>query len=200
MAPSEKRQEILKAALELITERGFHGAPIADIAERAGVGAGTIYRYFANKDILITELFQALHDKLHAELLAGYDVGRSLRARFFHLNTALLRYFTANPQEFRYLEQYHNSPYGVTFRRGRILGNEGERAPYYVLFKEGVAQKVMRDVPLVILFSLTFGPLLAVARDHILGFVVLDDLLLEQVVAACWDSIKQVGTDQQPCI
>ncbi|MHB1014879.1 MAG: TetR family transcriptional regulator, partial [Desulfurivibrionaceae bacterium] len=40
MATSEKRQEILHAALELIAEHGFHGAPIASIADRAGVGAG----------------------------------------------------------------------------------------------------------------------------------------------------------------
>jgi hypothetical protein len=33
-------------------------------------------------------------------------------------------------------------------------------------------------LPLVILFALAFGPLLAVARDHILGFISLDDALI----------------------
>ena len=191
MAISEKRQEILKAALELITKHGFHGAPIAAIAERAGVGAGTIYRYFANKDILITELFQELHDKICAQLLEGYDVAKPFRERFLHLSTTLLRYFITHPQEFRYLEQYHNSPYGVAFRRDRILGSGGERAPYRLLFEEGVAQQVVRDLPLVVLFALNFGPLLAVARDHILGFVELDESLLVRTVEACWDAIKR---------
>ena len=191
MAISGKRQEILKAALELITEHGFHGAPIAAIAERAGVGAGTIYRYFANKDILITELFQELHDKICAQLLAGYEAEQSCRQRFLHLSTALLRYFITHPQEFRYLEQFHHSPYGVVFRRDQILGSKGERAPYRLLFAEGIARQEIRDWPLVVLFALTFGPLLAVARDHILGVVVLDDLLLVQIVEACWESIKQ---------
>ncbi len=191
MATSEKRQEILKAALELITEHGFHGAPIAAIAEQAGVGAGTIYRYFATKDILITELFQELHDKMSAEIMAGYEVTQSFRARFLHLSTALLRYFITHPQEFRYLGQYHNSPYGIAFRRDRILGKEGEQTPYRVLFEDGVAQQIIRDFPLVVLFALTFGPLLAVARDHTLGFVTLDDHLLVQTVEACWESIKR---------
>ncbi len=193
MAPSPKRQEILKAALELITEHGFHGAPIAAIAQRAGVGAGTIYRYFATKDILITALFKELHEKIHRDLLAGYTVEQPLRDRFFHLSTTLLRYFIRNPQEFRYLEQYHNSPYGVAFRRNLILGEGGTRAPYHQLFQEGVAQKAVRDVPLVVLFALTFGPLLAVARDHILGLVILDDRLLVQIVEACWVSIALNG-------
>lgn len=191
MATSEKRQDILNAALVLITEHGFHGAPIAAIAEQAGVGAGTIYRYFANKDVLIIELFQELHDKICAQLLKGYEVEQPFRERFLHLSTTLLRYFITNPQEFRYLEQYHNSPYGVAFRRDRILGSGGERAPYRRLFEEGIAQQIVKELPLVVLFALAFGPLLAVARDHILGFVQLDDALLVQTVDACWDGIKR---------
>ena len=56
MKNSDKRTDILRAALQLIAERGFHAAPMAEIAEKAGVAAGTIYRYFENKDILINEL------------------------------------------------------------------------------------------------------------------------------------------------
>ncbi|MBV5316518.1 MAG: TetR/AcrR family transcriptional regulator [Desulfobulbaceae bacterium] len=190
MANSEKRQEILNAALELITEHGFHGAPIAAIAQRAGVGAGTIYRYFATKDILIIELFQELHDKICEYLMEGYEEEQPFRTRFLHLSTALLRYFITNPQEFRYLEQYFNSPYGVEFRRDKILKSEGDGMPYRVLFEEGMRQQVVRDLPVVVLFALTFGPLLAVARDHILGFVDLDERLLVQTVEACWDSVK----------
>lgn len=60
MKNSDKRDEILRAALELIAEHGFHGAPMAMVAERAGVGAGTIYRYFEGKDALIAEIFAEL--------------------------------------------------------------------------------------------------------------------------------------------
>jgi len=59
------------------------------------------------------------------------------------------------------------------------------------LFEEGVTQQVMKDFPLVILFALSFGPLLAVTRDHILGFVTLEDALIAQTVDACWDAIKR---------
>ena len=41
MSKPDKRDEVVRAALELIAELGFHGAPMAMIAERAGVGAGT---------------------------------------------------------------------------------------------------------------------------------------------------------------
>ena len=65
---SDKRNDIMQAALELIAERGFHGAPMAEIAEKAGVAAGTIYRYFENKEALITELHRELEEKIGAVL------------------------------------------------------------------------------------------------------------------------------------
>ena len=42
MTTVDKRKQIIRTALELIAEHGFHGAPMAMIADRAGVGAGTI--------------------------------------------------------------------------------------------------------------------------------------------------------------
>lgn len=185
-----KRSQILQAALDLLTEHGFHGAPISAIAHQANVGAGTIYRYFSNKDLLITELFQEIHSRICARMLEGYAPERSIEERYFHLSNTLLRFFIENPKEFRYIEQYHHSPYGIAYRRERILGNGGERIPYRVLFEEGVACREIRDLPLVVLFALTFGPLVTVARDHILAFVVLDPALQVQVVTACWNSIK----------
>ena len=41
MIKPEKRDEIVRAALELIAEKGFHASPMAELAKRAGVGAGT---------------------------------------------------------------------------------------------------------------------------------------------------------------
>jgi AcrR family transcriptional regulator len=41
------------ATLKLITEHGFHATPVSMIASEAGVGAGTIYRYFESKEAII---------------------------------------------------------------------------------------------------------------------------------------------------
>ena len=48
-----RRTEIIEAAYEVFSTRGYQAAGIADIAERLGIGHGTFYRYFKNKrDIL----------------------------------------------------------------------------------------------------------------------------------------------------
>jgi len=46
-------------------------------------------------------------------------------------------------------------------------------------------------LPDVVLFALAFGPMITLTRDHILGFIELDDQLIEKTITACWDGIKQ---------
>ncbi|OPY84640.1 MAG: HTH-type transcriptional repressor Bm3R1 [Syntrophus sp. PtaU1.Bin208] len=191
MTLPDKRNEILQAALELIVERGFHGAPMAMIAEKSGVAVGTIYRYFENKDVLINALFKEVEQKILVALREGYSVEKPFRERFLHLGTALIRYFISFPLHFRFMEQYHNSPYGVSLQRDRLLGKAGEPDIFTELFSLGLAQQVLKDLPLSILFNLAFGPLIALARDHILGFAALDESLLLRTVEACWDGIRR---------
>lgn len=191
MSKPDKRDEIVRAALELIAEHGFHGAPMAMIADRAGVGAGTIYRYFENKEVMIAELYRELEVRSFPVIKEGYEPEKPIRERFLHLCKALLRYFIENPLDFRFLEQFFNSPYGVEHRRDKIMGKKEGCDAFRELFEDGISQQVMKDLPLVILFDLAFGPILAVARDHILGFITLDEVLITWTIEACWDGVRR---------
>jgi len=79
----------------------------------------------------------------------------------------------------------------VVHRRDKISGEADDKDIYRKLFEEGLSRQVIKDLPLVMLFSLAFGPLISVARDHILGFVSLDDDLIVKIIAACWDGLKR---------
>ncbi|HVO55214.1 MAG TPA: helix-turn-helix domain-containing protein [Solirubrobacterales bacterium] len=59
----ENRRRLLEAAREVFAEHGFE-ATMDQIAARAGVGVGTAYRRFANKDELIGALFQDRIDEV----------------------------------------------------------------------------------------------------------------------------------------
>ncbi|NVN92389.1 MAG: TetR/AcrR family transcriptional regulator [Desulfuromonadales bacterium] len=193
MEKPDKREEIVRAALALIAVHGFHGAPMAMIANRAGVGTGTIYLYFENKDVLIAELYKDIEDRIYPHIMEGYMPEKPVRERFIHLGTASLRYFIENPLDFSYLEQFHNSPYGVAFRRDSVLGQKRNCNVYRELLEVGVDGLTIKNLPFVILFALAFGPLLTVAREHILGFISLDDSLIARTVEACWDGIRRYG-------
>ncbi len=70
----KKKAEILQAASDVFARKAFHEVRTDEIAEKAGVGKGTLYRYFPTKD-----------DLFYASVLAGFDeldrVLESLRTR-----------------------------------------------------------------------------------------------------------------------
>ena len=61
----KNRQAILRAAAEVIGERGLE-ASLDDVARRAGVGIGTVYRRFPSKEALAQALFAERLDALVA--------------------------------------------------------------------------------------------------------------------------------------
>lgn len=187
----EKRDAILQAAMELIAEHGFHEAPMSMIADKAGVGTGTIYSYFENKDGLIQHLFSELRERIMAHLHEGYSAEKSLHERYIHLITKLINYCIENPMHFRFMEQYMNSPYGVTVRREKLFRESIDESDIFqTLFDQGVAQKILKDFPLPVYFALSFGPMLSLTRDHVLGFITLDEKMIDDFVEACWEGIK----------
>ncbi|MBU5613880.1 TetR/AcrR family transcriptional regulator [Geomonas azotofigens] len=183
-----KREDIIKAAIELISARGFHDAPMAMIAERANVAAGTIYRSFESKDDLIVKTYATVEQRMIASITEDYPERESLHERFRHLCVKVVRYFLASPMEFRFIEQFLNSPYGVSTRNQRL--NDDTRI-LTTLFREGQRQQVIKSLPLPVLTALVFGPLIQMCRDHILGFFALDEEAVNTTVEACWDAIRQ---------
>jgi AcrR family transcriptional regulator len=189
----DKRQAILIATMELIAEHGFHNAPTSRIAEKAGVAIGTIYRYFENKDDLIIRLHEEIESSAMKEITLDYDRDRPIRDRFSHVARRMLTYVIKHPLEFRFVEQFYNSPYGIEMRRDRLFaetewGNNTDILKE--LYEDGRSQQIIKDFGLSVFFALSFGSLFNVARDHIAGFVNLDDSMIEKIVAACWDAVK----------
>ncbi|MFN3920444.1 MAG: TetR/AcrR family transcriptional regulator [Methylohalobius sp.] len=58
MGKQELRDEIMQAALKLVTEKGYFNTSIADICKQADVSTGTIYHYFKTKESIVDALFQ----------------------------------------------------------------------------------------------------------------------------------------------
>jgi AcrR family transcriptional regulator len=54
-----KARAIVEAAAAVFAERGFQAARVADVAERAGIGKGTVYEYFRSKEDLFLAVFHA---------------------------------------------------------------------------------------------------------------------------------------------
>lgn len=63
----QRRGQMLRAALDVIAERGFADTRIADIAERIGISPALVIYYFKTKDQLLTEAIRHYEDTWYAE-------------------------------------------------------------------------------------------------------------------------------------
>lgn len=61
-AADQRREQMLRAALEVIVERGYAETRIADVAERAGTSPALVIYYFKTKDQLLTEAIRFSED------------------------------------------------------------------------------------------------------------------------------------------
>jgi AcrR family transcriptional regulator len=70
-----QRQEMLAAALELFSEKGYHNVSMHEIAEKAEFAIGTLYKFFENKEDLYKSLIVEKADKFHTALTLAIEEG-----------------------------------------------------------------------------------------------------------------------------
>ena len=107
----DKRTAILDAALELFCEMTFEGAPVPLIAERANVGAGTIYRYFESKEALGNAVYQRWKGELKRRLVDDAPARVTAREGFAHWWRTLWAFAIEHPQALAFCENHYHAPY-----------------------------------------------------------------------------------------
>ena len=107
----DKREAIMTAALELFVERGFYGTIVPDIADRAGVGAGTIYRYFESKEALVNAIYREQKALFGRIAVDDFPATAPTREQFRVLWMRMARFATENPSSFGFLELHHHAQY-----------------------------------------------------------------------------------------
>ena len=67
---SEARQrQILSHAKKVFAERGYHAANVSHICAAAGIGRGTLYQYFANKQAVLTAILRETLERVRALMI-----------------------------------------------------------------------------------------------------------------------------------
>ncbi|HEY5938958.1 MAG TPA: TetR/AcrR family transcriptional regulator [Kofleriaceae bacterium] len=107
----DKREAILDAALALFVERGFYGTAVPEIADRAGVGAGTIYRYFESKEALVNAIYRHQKQSFAHIVMNDFPPSTTTRELFRTLWMRMAKFATANPDAFVFLELHHHARY-----------------------------------------------------------------------------------------
>jgi len=99
----ERRRAMLDAALVVFAEKGYDGATLDEIAERAEFGKGTLYNYFPEgKEAILFALFDEVFEGMTALIHDHFTEAEGLPVRraFHGLIARLLHHFTENQETF----------------------------------------------------------------------------------------------------
>lgn len=89
---NNKEDDINKAAMHLFAKRGYDGTTIPMIAKRANVGVGTIYRYFANKESLVNDLFIKCITLMKNSIMENYPCNATIKEQYSHIYNSLFQF------------------------------------------------------------------------------------------------------------
>lgn len=183
----DKRVAILEAALALFVERGFHGTAVPAVAERAGVGAGTIYRYFTNKEALVNALYRTWKERLANRVLAVFSDELTTREEFHLLWSAMAAFVVEQPMAYAFLELHHHGSY-LDAESRQMESGLFDFALEYIARKQTLGEFAESDP--VVLWSLVEGAFIGLVRSSRRDRVKLKPEVVAAAEAACWEMAR----------
>jgi AcrR family transcriptional regulator len=105
---AERRRQLLEVATAVYAEKGFHGASMNEVAERAGVTKPVLYQHFASKEALYRELVDDVGARLERAIVDAVAVADGPRQQVEAGFRAYFRWAAGEGAAFRVLFAEHN--------------------------------------------------------------------------------------------
>jgi AcrR family transcriptional regulator len=106
------RERLIEAAREVFREQGYD-ASLDEVAKRAGVGAGTLYRHFPSRDVLMDAILQSWVDRVNDavdKVLVHEGDPRDLLLTWFETYVGLISMHKGGPAKITSAMGDENSP------------------------------------------------------------------------------------------
>jgi len=184
---AEKKHAIYESTLRLIKEFGFHGTPMSQIAQEAGVATGTIYHYFSSKDDLIVELFRYSKEKMRKAIFKESEQALPYPIRFVTIWMNLVKHYIRHPEVLSFVEQFFSSPYVKIVYPENSMCFQDEIS---IFLKQGIEEGHIKPLDINIISAAFIGTVSATAKRHSNGRFTFEEEDLKKMVGIIWDGIK----------
>jgi AcrR family transcriptional regulator len=110
-ATQATKQRIAEAALALFVEKGVDGTTTRDIATKAEISEGAMYRHFESKETLADDLFLEEFKPFSKALAQLQAMDAPLAEKVDHMVRYVYQAFDANPPLWKYVVTYQSGPW-----------------------------------------------------------------------------------------
>jgi AcrR family transcriptional regulator len=186
------RDAILDAALRTFTENTFAGSSMADVAQRAGVAVGSIYRHFPSKESLGSSVYQLWKGRALSALVAAVDPTAPSRTAFGQMWRALARFAAEHPAAFAFLEYQQHEAY--VDDAGHATAQELTRFALGFIVRGQRAGEIRPGSP-DMLMALAYGALVGFTREIQPDSTppAADPTLVAEAEEAVWAMLRAAG-------
>ncbi|WP_158969983.1 TetR/AcrR family transcriptional regulator [Chachezhania sediminis] len=191
LSPEKRTADILKAAREVFAERGYQDTIMSEIAERAGIVEGSIYRYFRNKRDL---MFRMAEDWFEEMILSDETTLQSISGVENRLRFIIHRHLLSihNEPDLSRLVFQHLRP-DPDYRQTKLFDlNRTYTARVTAVIRDGMASGEIRPgVEPTLVRDIVFGSI----EHRTWAFLrhegdFAPEQLADSVVALVWNGLK----------
>lgn len=182
-----KQEDIFDAAIQLFAERGYDGTTIPMIVEKAKVGAGTIYRYFENKEALVNSLFTKSVLQLSELIKTDFPVNANIREQFSHTYNRLFEFARQNADAFLFTNSHCDS-YFLDEHSNEIF--EDFMGFFMDLIEDGIEKGFLRPLPPIALIIIVYQPIEKLIKVMETGQLEYTEELVKELEESCWNAIR----------
>jgi AcrR family transcriptional regulator len=181
-----KYNAIINTSLELVKELGFTGISISKIAKQANISPATIYIHFRNREDLFTKLYTKIRTDMSNGALEGIHEDMDTEQVFKSIWIHSFSYNLSHPDYLIYREKFEQTPMMENINHENFELYNSVRN----LFQRGIKEQIIKDLPIPLLTSFAFFPIITLLNFHFEGVITMDE---DQITEACeiaWNAIK----------
>lgn len=184
--PDDKRKRLLDAALDLFETRGFDGVAVPEIAAKAGVATGTIYRYFKDKEALVNALYQHWKRYYNTIVLAPQSDRASPRQAFGQYWQRMMMFARTYPKAMRFMDLHHHGQYLDEESRALSRAYAGEAQAF---LERARNEGAIRDLNPTLVVALMWGAAAGLTKFAASGALEFNAIAANDMEEALWRAI-----------
>lgn len=172
----ERRQRILQCSLDLFIEKGYFNTSLRDIIALSGVGTGTFYNYFIDKEDILKALLEDFAEEIISSISGYYLVEKDLYDRFIETKRLTMEVFAQNEA----LSEIYSRVAGASERIDQCLKQFEDRLLefYSRNIEYGIKKGVFKDIPVTPIAH----SILAIEKFLLYKWIVLKAITKEEMI------------------
>lgn len=187
---TSKIERIKEATIELVVSHGYYAASVSQIAKRAGVADGYLYRFYPGKYDLVADIFKNKVEALVDLINTLIDKESSVKEVVYEFISYIIQRAKEAPNQTKFLFMLIHD---YNFEIGKDVAEKMKAAFHKLLIKGQVGNEIKRDITSEDLYILIIGQTLLFIdsryRNHF-GHANFDGEMVDRLATFCLKALN----------